>query len=488
MKQAMKENTLHHWFGITLSAILPLGGCLLWVPSTSAQIPSQLKQPANESRPFDSEASQFPPQYQETPYTLGAGDTLNINIFNVPEYTGDYRVSVDGTLNLPIVGTVDVKGLTIPEAQELIANRYTPILQRPIVTVTLAQRRPIRVAISGEVNRPGSYTLSSGAGRAEGQGNQQFPSITQAIQQAGGITRSANVREVKLRRELQGQPSVLTVNLWQLVEEGEIVQDVTLRDGDRIIIPTVAENNARETRQLSQSTIAPESQPVEVAVVGEVNRPGSHEVEAGDSGTPPTVTQAIQAAGGITNFSDIRNIKVERTTGTGTQKVLNANLWELLKGGQVTENVILQSGDTIVVPRAEQVNPSEAEALASASFSPETIRVNVIGEAERTGTLELPANTPLNQAILAAGGFNTRADKGDVELVRLNANGTVTRREIDVNLDKGIDQQSNPILRNNDVIVVERSTLASVSDTVGTVLEPVTQIFQGFRFFEIFFN
>lgn len=488
MKQAMKENTLHHWFGITLSAILPLGGCLLWVPSTSAQIPSQLKQPANESRPFDSEASQFPPQYQETPYTLGAGDTLNINIFNVPEYTGDYRVSVDGTLNLPIVGTVDVKGLTIPEAQELIANRYTPILQRPIVTVTLAQRRPIRVAISGEVNRPGSYTLSSGAGRGEGQGNQQFPSITQAIQQAGGITRSANVREVKLRRELQGQPSVLTVNLWQLVEEGEIVQDVTLRDGDRIIIPTVAENNARETRQLSQSTIAPESQPVEVAVVGEVNRPGSHEVEAGDSGTPPTVTQAIQAAGGITNFSDIRNIKVERTTGTGTQKVLNANLWELLKGGQVTENVILQSGDTIVVPRAEQVNPSEAEALASASFSPETIRVNVIGEAERTGTLELPANTPLNQAILAAGGFNTRADKGDVELVRLNANGTVTRREIDVNLDKGIDQQSNPILRNNDVIVVERSTLASVSDTVGTVLEPVTQIFQGFRFFEIFFN
>jgi polysaccharide export outer membrane protein len=488
MKQAMKENTLHHWFGITLSAILPLGGCFLWVPSTSAQIPSQLKQPANESRPFDSEASQFPPQYKETPYTLGAGDTLNINIFNVPEYTGDYRVSVDGTLNLPIVGTVDVKGLTIPEAQELIANRYTPILQRPIVTVTLAQRRPIRVAISGEVNRPGSYTLSSGAGRGEGQGNQQFPSITQAIQQAGGITRSANVREVKLRREIQGQPSLLTVNLWQLVEEGEIVQDVTLRDGDRIIIPTVAENNARETRQLSQSTIAPESQPVEVAVVGEVNRPGSHEVEAGDSGTPPTVTQAIQAAGGITNFSDIRNIKVERTTGTGTQKVLNANLWELLKGGQVTENVILQSGDTIVVPRAEQVNPSEAEALASASFSPETIRVNVIGEAERTGTLELPANTPLNQAILAAGGFNTRADKGDVELVRLNANGTVTRREIDVNLDEGIDQQSNPILRNNDVIVVERSTLASVSDTVGTVLEPVTQIFQGFRFFEIFFN
>jgi len=486
----MKENTICRWFGITLSAIVPIGGYFLWAPSTSAQIPSQLKQPANESRPFDSKASPSP-QYQETPYTLGAGDVLNINIFNIPEYTGDYRVTVDGTLNLPIVGSVDVKGLTIAEAQELIANRYKPILQRPIVTVTLSQRRPIRVAISGEVNRPGSYTLSStnGSGTGGGQGNnQQFPSITQAIQQAGGITRSANVREVKLRREIQGEPSVLTVNLWKLVEEGEIVQDVTLRDGDRIIIPTVAENNARETRQLSQSTIAPQSQALEVTVVGEVNRPGSHEVQGGQSGTPPTVTKAIQAAGGITNFSDIRNIKVERTTGTGTQKVLNANLWQLLKGGEVTENVILQSGDTIVVPRAKDINPTEAEALASASFSPETIRVNVIGEAERTGTLELPANTPLNQAILAAGGFNNRADKGEVELVRLNPNGTVTRREIDVNLNQGIDQQTNPILRNNDVIVVDKSTLASVSDTVGTILNPLSQIFQGFRFFEIFFG
>ena len=473
---------------VFLNILFPVGSCLsvLAMPAT-AQIPSGLQDPMDDAVELPEE-SQSLVDYQETPYTLGPGDGISINVFNIPEYSGQYRVAVDGRINLPIVGSVDLQGLTIPQATNLITQKYAPVLQRPIINVTLVAPRPIRIAIAGEVNQPGSYTLSipGASSSGEGQGAQQFPHITEAIKQAGGITPSANVRQVKLRRVLQGERYILNVNLWELVQEGEIIQDVTLRDGDTIFIPTVAQNNARETRFLGQSAIAPAVQSVEVAVVGEVVRPGSHQISGGDSRNMPTVTQAIQAAGGITNLSDIRNIKVERVTRTGTEEVLSANLWNLLKAGDVEENVILQSGDRIIVPKAETVNPNEAEALASASFSPQTIRVNVIGEAERTGTLELPANTPLNQAILAAGGFNNRADKGEVELVRLNPNGTVTRREVEINLDQGINSARNPILRNNDVIVVERSTLASISDSVSNVLQPVTTIFQGIRFFEIF--
>jgi polysaccharide export outer membrane protein len=291
---------------------------------------------------------------------------------------------------------------------------------------------------------------------------------------------------VRLRRVFNGQPYVLNVNLWNLVEEGQIIQDVTLRDGDTIFIPAVNENNAQETRQLAQSTIAPTSQSAEIAVVGEVPRPGPYQISGGGE-NPPTVTQAIQAAGGITNLSDIRNIEVQRTTRTGTNKILVANLWELLQAGDVSQDVILQSGDTVVVPQAETLNPTEAEALASASFSPETISVNFLGEVARAGTVQVPSNTPLNQAILAAGGFTSRADRGEVELVRLNPNGTVTRREIEVNFNEGIDPENNPTLRNNDLILVERSALATVSDTVTNILRPVTSIVQGIQFFEIFF-
>jgi len=465
---------------LLLSGIIALGGELLFeATSAKAQIPSRLQEPV---APDPSQQQGQPSvDYEETPYTLGPGDGVNINIFNVPEYSGQYRVSIEGTLNLPIVGSVQVQGLTIPQTTELITQRYTQILQRPIVSVTLTQPRPIRIAIAGEVNRPGSYNLGAEGG--------QFPPITTAIQQAGGVTRSADVREVKLRRVIQGEPFILNVNLWELVQEGEIVQDVTLRDGDRIFIPTVAENQAEETRLIGQSAIAPVSQPIEVSVVGEVGRPGPHQVGGGSPSAPPTVTQAIQAAGGITNFSDIREIRVERTTRAGTREVIAANLWDLLREGEVSQDVVLQPGDTVVVPRAKEINPTEAEALASASFSPETIRVAVLGETNRTGTLQLPSNTPLNQAILAAGDFRRgRADQSEVELVRLNPNGTVTRREIKYDPNQGIDPQSNPILRNGDVIVVGRNALASVSDTVTEVLSPITSIVQSFRFFDIFFG
>lgn len=486
----MIENRVQKWVLITVSATLPWGGYGLLASPSSSQIPTQLQEapPTGDSRlqeaPVESppsSPSQRERRYQETPYTLGPGDGVSIEVFNVPEYSGTYQVSVEGTLNLPIVGSIDVQGLTIPEANDLIQKRYTPILQRPIVTVRLAQRRAIRVAIAGEVTRPGSYNLG-------GEGA-QFPPITEAIRQAGGITRSADARQVKLRREVDGEQRVLTVNLWELVDEGEIIQDVTLRDGDSIFIPTAEQNVARETRQLSRSTIAPDTESIEVAVTGEVSRPGPHTVGGGDSGAPPTVTQAIQEAGGITNLSDIRNIKVRRETRTGTQEVLDANLWELLKQGDVKEDIILQPGDTVVVPEAEEVDSEEAQALASASFSPETISVNIIGEAQSTGRIELPSNTPLSQALLAAGGFDRqRAKKGEVELVRLNPDGTVTRREIEVDFEEGIDPETNPTLRNDDVIVVERSTLTQVSDTVSSVLRPITSIFQGIRFFDIFFG
>jgi polysaccharide export outer membrane protein len=157
-----------------------------------------------------------------------------------------------------------------------------------------------------------------------------------------------------------------------------------------------------------------------------------------------------------------------------------------LRTGDLSQDVILQDGDTITIPTATALDPGEANQLASASFSPNTIVVNVVGEVTRPGAIPVPPNTPLNQAVLAAGGFdNRRARKRSVELVRLNPNGTVERRDITVDLAQGINDQSNPTLRNNDVVLVRRSTLANVTDTLGTILSPASAIFDLLRVFGI---
>jgi polysaccharide export outer membrane protein len=279
------------------------------------------------------------------------------------------------------------------------------------------------------------------------------------------------------------------VNLWNLIRDGNLQQDLRLRNGDEIIIPTARNVNAQRARQLVNSSIStPSAQPLQVAIVGEVARPGTHMVQPGPNGMPPTLTQAIKAAGGITQMANIREVEVRRPSrGAEDSMVLEADLWQLVRQGDLQQDIMLQPGDRISIPTASDIDGQEATTLASASFSPDTIQVNVVGEVKSPGTISLKPNTPLSQAILAAGGFDQgRAQTGSVELVRLQPNGSVTKREISVNFARGVDPETNPPLRNNDVIVVGRSGLTQVSDTLGNVLSPVGKFFSLFNFFRIF--
>jgi polysaccharide export outer membrane protein len=197
------------------------------------------------------------------------------------------------------------------------------------------------------------------------------------------------------------------------------------------------------------------------------------------------VTKAIQVAGGITSIADVRGITIRRPTRSGESKLISVNLWDLLRAGDRNEDILLQEGDIITIPTATALDPAEAAVLGSASFAPNTIVVNVVGEVTRPGAIPVPPNTPLNQAVQAAGGFNPRARKRSVDLIRLNPNGTVTKRDIDIDLAQGINEQNNPTLRNNDVIVVRRNTLASVGDSLTNLLNPVGNIINIFSLFRI---
>ncbi|AFY81377.1 SLBB domain-containing protein [Oscillatoria acuminata] len=674
--------------------------------------------------------------FQEA-YTLGPGDRIQIDIFNVPEYSGEngqHQVLVDGTLNLPLVGRVSVEGLTLEQAAGRLRNLYAPYLQRPeFLTISLMERRPVQVGISGEVRRPGSYIIAMNeAGSAR-------PTITTAIERAGGITSTANIRQVELLRRTRGGPSqLIIIDLTTLVRLGDLTQDITIRDGDTIFIPPDPNINNNDARQLAESSISGDpTQPINIAVVGEINRPGSYTVAgdaeagglltltralqtaggvtqsaevgqiqvrrqpksgpaqilsvnlwqllngdisqdiilqqgdtiyvptgsgfspaessrlaqanfAGDptqpvniavvgevsrpgsytvtrmdeagglltvtralqtaggvtlsanireirvnrrpqAGSPqtivvnlwemldrgdfsqdiilqqgdtievptasnpnsietsriatanfaantatplniaivgevnrpgtytisgedvtatgnletltapstgggvvglPTVTRAIKIAGGITPTADIRRIQVLRQRNNGTQQLIDVNLWELLENGNLNQDVLLQQGDTIVVQTATNVDLAEAPRLATASFSPNRIQVNIVGEIQQPGLVELPPNSSLNQAILVAGGFNnTRAEKDEVELIRLNSNGTVSRQTIPIDFAQGLDEGTNPILQNNDVIVVGRTRLARFGDRVspvGQVTNSVFSLFGILRFFNLF--
>lgn len=441
----------------------------------------------------------LPPQPEE-PYTLGAGDRLQMELFQLPQYSGEFEVQVDGSLSLPLVGNVNIRDLTLEQASAAISQRYGQYLRRPGVTLNLLNRRPLVVGIAGEINRPGAYPLS-----IEGTA---FPKLTQLFEVAGGITQSANLREVQIQRQINGRTQVFTTNLWDLINTGNLSQDIVLRDGDSIFIPSTLVP-LDEAPILAAARFSPDSSvPITISVVGEVFRPGPYALRGGATRTgnagvpgaqvgnagndvvfsPVQVSDAIQIAGGIKPRANIRQVQIRRVTRSGGEQVFSVDLWSLLQTGETRQNAILQDGDTVFIPTATAaISPAEAAVVAAASFAPNTIRVNVVGEVQRSGQVEVAPNTTLNQGILAAGGFNTRAYQDVVGLVRLNPDGTVTQREIPVDLALGMDDENNPTLQNGDIIIVGKSGLAAFGDNTALVSTPVANILNiltaPFRFF-----
>jgi polysaccharide biosynthesis/export protein len=574
--------------------------------SFDTAVAAPAKAPAKATAKTKRPAPQVAPrQGRLDSYLLGPGDRIRIDVFNVPEYSTEYPVLIDGTINLPVVGTVLVNGLTLPQASALLSNQYARFVRNPLVTVGLVSPRPIRVAIAGEVNKAGSYTVNiEGGGTGTTATSRQFPTLSQVVQLAGGASATADLRQVKVQR----RGRVATLNLLRVLQGADGTQDVTLRDGDTIYIPTAANVNANDIARVSGSNIATQDTALKVALVGEVTKPGTYSIKGeaslgtngrvslptltealklaggataaadiskirvkrntktggsqligvnlvklldngdmkqdlilqdGDTiylpsdpiinsmgsrrllassfgpqvqnpikvaivgdvnrpGTyvlkgevnnatsvnnpnsnisPPTVTQAILQAGGIKPTADIRTVTLQRFNRSGRGQSVKINLWNLLTQGDISQDMLLQEGDRILIPTATAINPLEVDTLANAPFAPSTIKVGVVGESVQKGRLDLPPNTTLNQALLAAGGFDpVRANKGGVDLIRLNPNGSVTKRTIGVDFAQGINEQNNPTLRNNDVIVVGRSGTTRVGDGISSVFNPLAPI------------
>ncbi len=504
-----------------LAASSPAAAQFLPPPPPSPASGSPLPVPVPSAPGFRGFPASAPSSVRSEVYTLGAGDRIQMDIFNVPEYSGpngQHQVQADGSLSLPLIGSLSVAGMTLEQASNAVKERYGKYLKRPWITLKLLAPRPLQIAIAGEINRPGAYTISSaaGPGGTTEQIGTQMPTISRALRMAGGITQSADVRQIKIRRpQRNGPEQIINIDLWELLQAGDLRADVTLRDGDTIFIPTVTSLNRQEAPTLAVANITGQStQPINIAVVGEVSRPGTYTLAkeaqsrvqdnnemgensglfaaketpgSGETVLQQTVTRAIKMAGGITPVADIRQIQVRRLTRAGTEQIINVNLWQLLEAGDVSQDLALQQGDTVIVPKAENLDAAEGAEVANSNFSPDAIKVSLVGEVVKPGSFALLPNTSLNQALVAAGGFNkARAEMDSVDLIRLNPNGTVSRLTVKVDFSATANQETNPKLQNNDVIMVRRSGRAAFSDNVGGTLAPLSPLLGIFRLFNIF--
>jgi polysaccharide biosynthesis/export protein len=431
-------------------------------------------------------------------YILGPGDQLKVDMFGQTNlFTTPYTVLVDGTISMPFIGQILVAGKTIQDVESQTTNRYKRFFKRPYLTIALVKPRQLTLAVSGEVLKPGTYPFTSA---------DQIPTVTQLVKLAGGMKPSGDLRKVQIRRTRFGQGNayeLVSIDLVKLLQNGDLAQDLKLRDGDVVMIPPATTASLEDFTLAANSNIATDtSDPLKIAIVGEVFRPGPYLLQGGNAtvgqaGTQgqttsiggrnlPTVSQAIQIAGGIRPDANIREIKIRRITSTGTEQFFTVDMRRMLLEGDIKQDIPLQQGDTVIVAKsATPLTPEELQFMSDITLAPATIDVNVVGEVNRPGMVKIKPNTPLNTAVFAAGGFNNqRANKKRVRLLRLTPDGKVSERKIKLSLSEPINEKTNPPLRNNDVVIVDRSRIAAFSDTSSAIFSPVTSTLNVLQLFD----
>jgi len=300
-------------------------------------------------KPKPASVSSFPEASYR--YRLGPGDKLVMSVFKIEGYEASVQVLSDGTINLPRLGTMDVWGLTMDDARQRITDGYSKILRRPIVYLDLVEQRPVRVTVTGQVGRPGVFTLpvnsegslSSVEELGSGGG---WPTMVDVIQRAGGVSAMGDLSRLELLRpsHQRGASSKRYVfDYLTVLKQGGFAPNPLIYDGDSIrVLKADAPINA-DLITTASSNFAPST--IAVKVVGEVISPGLVEIP---SNAP--LSQAILSSGGLSSRASVSRVDLIRIDGEGRTTIKQMSF---SPGSELSSanNPPLQSGDVVVVDR-----------------------------------------------------------------------------------------------------------------------------------------
>jgi len=254
-------------------------------------------------------------------YKIGAGDTLEITLWEgTTPKREEITVREDGKISFGFVEDLDVKGLTSSELDRLLTGYTREYVKNPRFDVTVKNYNSKFVRLNGAIayhgpgTGPGKYRLTTKSTALE------------IITQYGGTTKDADLGDIKVHHK-NGQ--TVSMNLFAAINRGDLSQDIVLDDGDLVFVPTLEEGGKR------------------VYVFGEVKNPGAYTF----TGSEMRLYDAISKAGGATVFASNDGTRVVRGD-PASPEIITADLKSLVEEGNLSQNVILASGDMVYVPRS----------------------------------------------------------------------------------------------------------------------------------------
>lgn len=161
-------------------------------------------------------------------YVLQPSDIIEIEIFQELDLNKQVRIEGDGTVALALIGKVEIAGLTVSEAKSLITELYNKdYLVNPQISLLVISFSPKIIHVLGSVNRPGTISIPP----------DRDLTLTEAIAEAGGVSRLGNPRALKIKRMSEdGSPQQIEVNFSKIVTDPDM-EDIVLKEGDTIWVP-----------------------------------------------------------------------------------------------------------------------------------------------------------------------------------------------------------------------------------------------------------
>lgn len=239
-------------------------------------------------------------------YILGPGDNIIISLWGRVEQEFDLTVDREGKVFIPKLGELNVWGKRIDEFESYARKKFSAVYSDFDMNVSLGKIRSIRIYLTGEVNRPGAYTVTS------------LTSLFNALYLAGGPNANGSMRTIRLMR---GGKAVMTLDLYAFLLAGDNAVDVRLESGDAIFVPVAG---------------------ARVAIRGEIRRPAIYELKGNETGT-----DLLRLAGNATPQAHLDRVLLERVSIKGEWQVQDLNL----NAAQTADvsSTVLRDGDRVTV-------------------------------------------------------------------------------------------------------------------------------------------
>lgn len=257
---------------------------------------------------------------------LQEGDLIELSVSQRPEL--DFRATIDeaGNIEVPVIGTVHLEGMTLEEAQNTILRRMREVYPsvRRVELVLLGKDSKRFVYVQGQVVNPGKYEF------------RDPPNVWEAIREAGGALTGASMDAVRIVRAEEGEERTSIVNLQAAIDSGDLESLPDLEPGDTVIVP--------ERSMRYQGSGA-------VNVIGAVLNPAPYKLQ-----DESRLVDAIIAAGGAAPDANLSKVRVIRALPDGGTMTIEIDFNQYLENGDLRHNPVIEKNDTVSIPSKSSVS------------------------------------------------------------------------------------------------------------------------------------